>query len=133
MQHSVAGPLCLGDHVLGDAAAAGRVQEETVRTYTRVAATSVGTLPVLATPTGGALIHIYTGPINSLEAGWTRSIWATHLVGVPQVFRARVTIMNTPGQALSSAADFLRPEPWQRRCTFASAQFSKTVTEAGGV
>lgn len=133
VKHPVAGPLCLRDHVLGDAAASGRVQEETIGTYTRVPATSVGTLPMLATPTCGALIHIYTGPINSLEAGWARSIWAIYSVGVPQVFRARVTIMNTPGQALPSAADFLRPEPGQRRCTFASAQFPETVTEAGGV
>lgn len=43
---------------LTDTAASGRVQQETVGTHTRVPATSVGTLPVLATPTCGALIHI---------------------------------------------------------------------------
>lgn len=99
---------------LTDAAAPGGVQQETVGTHTRVPATSVGTLPVLATPTCGALIHIcknrvfgelgttclavtlytrqalapplsltYAGPVNPLEAGWTRSVWAIHSVGVP--------------------------------------------------
>lgn len=43
---------------LTDAAAPGGVQQETVGTHTRVPATSVGTLPVLATPTCGALVHI---------------------------------------------------------------------------
>lgn len=43
---------------LTDAAAARGVQQEAVRTHARVPATSVGTLPVLATPTCGALVHI---------------------------------------------------------------------------
>lgn len=100
---------------LTDAAAPGGVQQEAIGTHTRVPATSVGTLPVLATPTCGALIHIcknrgsvwrvgdymlgshslyktspcsplsltYAGPVNPLKAGWTRSIWAIHSVGVP--------------------------------------------------
>lgn len=38
-------------------------------------------------------------------------------LGLTQVFRARLTIMNTPGQALPSAAYFLSPEPGQRRRT----------------
>lgn len=133
MEHAVAGPLCLRDHVLGDAAAAGRVQQEAIRTHARVAATSVGTLPVLATPTCGALVHIHAGPINSLEAGWAGPVWPTRSVGVPRGLGARLAVVDTPGQALPSAAHFLRPEPGQRRRALASAQLPEAVTEAGGV
>lgn len=119
--------------MLGDAAAAGRVEQKAVGANASVPAMRVCTLSVLAAPSSRALIHIFAGPINPFKASWTRPIWGAPLVGVTQELRARLTVVNAPGQASPSAAHLLRPEPGQRGRTFASAQLPKAVTEARGV
>lgn len=126
-QDTVTGSPRFRDHLVGDTAGPGRIQQESWLAQAGEAAPCIGADPVLAETPLLALIHIHTGSIDALKALGTRSI-PLEQVGVAV---AGLALMDPPGHAGPPAADILGAETGEGGAALSPAQLSEAVSVPG--